>query len=198
MSEMAEIGERSQRLVSDFLTRQAEKGMLRNPDPMNIGKAFMEMTTAMMTDPAKLVRAQIALWQDYMDLWKSTSERMMGLDAPQTAEPDKGDRRFRDGAWSENEVFNFIKQSYLLTSRWLQSTVSDVDGLEDETAKKLDFFTRQFVNALSPSNFVMTNPEVLRTTVESGGENLINGLKNLLDDLERGKGKLNISMTDKD
>ena len=135
MSEMAEIGERSQRLVSDFFTRQAEKGMTRTPDPMNIGQAFMEMTAAMMTDPAKMVRAQMALWQDYMDLWKSTSERMMGLNAPQVAEPDKGDRRFRDGAWSENEVFNFIKQSYLLTSRWLRSTVREVDGLEDETAK---------------------------------------------------------------
>jgi len=123
MSEMAEIGERGQRLVSEFIARQAKEGVIRDPDPMNIGRAFMEMTAAMMTDPAKLVRAQMALWRDYMNLWKSTSERMMGLDAPQTAEPDKGDRRFRDGAWSENEVFNFIKQSYLLTSRWLRSTV---------------------------------------------------------------------------
>lgn len=198
MNEMTEIGERSQRLVSEFLARQAAEGLIRDPDPMNIAQAFMEMATKMMTDPAKLIRAQMALWQDYMDLWRSTSERMMGRDAPQTTEPDKNDRRFRDDAWSENEVFNYIKQSYLLTSRWLRSTVRDVDGLDDETAKKLDFFTRQFVNALSPSNFVMTNPEVLRATVMTGGENLISGLKNLLGDLEQGKGKLNISMTDKD
>src|ERR1019366_8381338 len=89
-----------------------------------------------------------------------------------------------------------IKQSYLLTARWLQSTVKQVDGLDDKTARKVDFYTRQFVDAMAPSNFVLTNPEVLRATIESRGENLLNGLKNLLDDLDRGKGHLAISMTD--
>jgi len=204
MTEMAEIGERSQRLVSDFLARQAEQfgqGGIHtadSADPMNIGQAFMEMTSAMMANPGKMVQAQITLWEDYMELWKSATERLMGQNTPATVEPEKGDRRFRDDAWNEIEVFNFIKQSYLLTSRWMQSTVRDVEGLDDETAKKVDFFTRQFTNALSPSNFVMTNPEVLRATAEQSGENLINGLKNLLGDLERGSGKLKISMTDED
>src|SRR5204863_2686191 len=104
--------------------------------------------------------------------------------------------RFRDEAWSDNALFDFIKQSYLLTARWVQSSVKDVAGLDERTARKVDFYTRQFVDAIAPSNFVLTNPEVLRATIESRGENLLNGLKNLLGDLERGKGRLAISMTD--
>ena len=195
---MADIAERSQKLVTEFLTQQAADGSLGNADPLNIGNAFMEMTAKMMADPAKLVQAQMNLWQDYLTLWQETANRMMGggNGEEQMIEPDKGDRRFKDDSWTENEVFNYIKQSYLLSARWLQSTVGEVEGLDDKTAQKVDFYTRQFVDALSPSNFVMTNPEVLRATVESGGENLVNGLQNLLDDLERGKGKLAISMTD--
>src|SRR5690606_25499348 len=83
-----------------------------------------------------------------------------------------------------------------LTARWMQSTVKDVEGLDDKTAQKVDFYTRQFVDAMAPSNFVMTNPEVLRATLASGGENLVKGLNNLLSDLESGKGRLRIKMTD--
>src|SRR5439155_23511552 len=99
------------------------------------------------------------------------------------------DRRFRDQAWRDNALFDFIKQSYLLTARWVQGAVKQVEGLDERTARKVDFYTRQFVDAIAPSNFVMTNPEVLRATLESRGENLLNGLKNLLDDIERGKGR---------
>ena len=194
---MAEIAERSQKLVSDFLERQSEDGNGNAQiDPMNVGGAFMEMTARMMADPSKMFQAQMNLWQDYMRLWQTTAQRMWGGDAETVVEPTREDRRFRDPAWDENQLFDFIKQSYLLTARWMQSTVNEVEGLDDKTAKKVDFYTRQFVDALAPSNFLMTNPEVLRTTLESGGENLVKGLQNLLDDLERGKGQLSIKMTD--
>ncbi|HJT08205.1 MAG TPA: class I poly(R)-hydroxyalkanoic acid synthase, partial [Stellaceae bacterium] len=194
---MAEIAERSQRLVMEFLARQNGEGM-GMADPLNIGNAFIEMTTRLMADPGKLIQAQMSLWQDYMTLWQRTTERFLGGQAEPLVEPSPSDRRFKDAAWSESTLFDFIKQSYLLTARWLQSTVKDVDGLDDKTAKKVDFYTRQFVDAMAPSNFVLTNPEVLRTTIESGGENLVNGLKHVLDDLERGKGRLMIKMTDMD
>lgn len=193
---MAAIAERSQKLVADFLARQQAGGGAGNLDPLNIGAAFMEMTGRMMADPAKLVQAQMNLWQDYMRLWQSTAQRMMGQEAEPIATPERGDRRFKHPEWDENELFDFVKQSYLLTARWMQSTVKDVEGLDDKTAQKVDFYTRQFVDAMAPSNFLMTNPEVLRATLESGGENLVNGLNNLLDDLERGKGRLKIKMTD--
>ena len=195
---MTNIAERSQRIVTEFLTRQAGDSALGTADPLNIGEAFLQMTAKLMSDPAKLVEAQINLWQDYLSLWQSTARRLMGEDSKPVVEADKGDRRFKDELWEQNEVFDFIKQSYLLTSRWMQGVVNNVEGLDNQTAKKVDFYTRQFIDAMSPSNFVATNPEVLRATVESGGENLLKGLNHLLEDLERGKGKLSIRMTDLD
>ena len=195
---MTDIAEKSQKLVSDWLERQIRDGGGAPLDPLNIGGAFMEMTARMMADPAKLMQAQMTLWQDYMTLWQSTTRRMLGDSAEPAAAPDRGDRRFLDPAWDENQLFDFIKQSYLLTARWLRTTVEDVDGMDGGTAKKTDFYTRQFVDAMAPSNFILTNPEVLRATLESGGDNLVKGLRNLLRDLERGDGRLNIKMTDHD
>ncbi|MBI5162792.1 MAG: class I poly(R)-hydroxyalkanoic acid synthase [Magnetospirillum sp.] len=191
------IAERSQRLVADFLARHAGDNTF-NADPLNIGNAFFDMTSKMMSDPARLVEANLSLWQDYMALWQNTAKRMMGEVPEPVAKPDPTDRRFKDEMWEENEVFDYIKQSYLLSARWVQGLVTGVEGLDDHSAQKVDFYTRQFVDAMAPSNFVLTNPEVLRTTIESGGENLVKGLNNLLDDLERGKGRLSIRMTDYD
>lgn len=192
---MADIASRSQRIVMEFLRRQGDDGM-PGLDPMNIGGAFLEMTARMMANPAKLVQAQLGFWQDYMLLWQNTARRLMGETPDPVAAPAVGDRRFKHEDWQENEVFDFIKQSYLLSARWIQNVVKDVEGLDDRTAQKVDFYTRQFVDAMAPSNFLMTNPEVLRRTVETGGENLVRGLNNLLADLERGKGNLQIRMTD--
>src|SRR6185437_6639566 len=191
---MAEIAERSQKLVLDFMARQGGQG-IGMADPLNVAGAFVEMTQRLMADPAKLMQAQVTLWQDYMALWQHTAERFLGAKTAPLVEPPPGDRRFKDAAWTESTLFDFIKQSYLLTARWLQTTVKEIDGLDDKTARKVDFYTRQFVDAMAPSNFVLTNPEVLRTTFESGGENLVNGLRHVLDDLERGKGRLMIKMT---
>src|SRR5687768_13699098 len=194
---MARIAEQSQRLVADFVQRnQFQNASGGGMDPMAMGRAFMEMTARLMSDPAKLMEAQSSLWQDYMNLWQSTAKRMMGQESDPVIAPAKDDRRFKDAAWQDNQVFDFVKQSYLLTARWLQSTVQNVEGLDDKTARKIDFYTRQFVDAMAPSNFVMTNPEVLRATIDSRGENLVKGLENLLEDLERGKGQLKIRMTD--
>jgi polyhydroxyalkanoate synthase len=194
---MAKIAEQSQRLVSEFLARNPVD-LDAQADPLNVGRAFLEMTTRLMSDPQKLFEAQVSLWQDYMNLWQTTARRMMGEPAEPVIQPAPGDRRFKDEAWQDNQVFDFIKQSYLLTARWLQSTVKEVNGLDTKTAQKVDFYTRQFVDAMAPSNFALTNPEVLRATAESGGENLIKGLQHLLEDLERGKGKLQVKMTDLD
>jgi polyhydroxyalkanoate synthase len=198
---MTQIAERSQRLVGDFLSRQAEgngESPIGHGDPLNIGGAFMEMTKAMMNNPSAVMQAQVNLWSDYMNLWQTTTRRMMGQEAEPVIEPEREDRRFRDESWSENAIFDYIKQSYLLSARWMQNTVRDVEGLDDKTARKVDFYTKQFADALAPTNFLMTNPEVIKATLDSKGENLVNGLENLLDDLEHGKGKLKIAMTDRD
>jgi polyhydroxyalkanoate synthase len=196
---LAGIAERSQRLVADFLSRQSKGAPAANSgmaDPMAIGAAFFELTARMMADPGRLIEAQMALWNDYLTLWQRTAERLMGQPAEPVIQAAADDRRFRDRAWSDNAIFDYIKQSYLLTARYVQGAFREVGGLDEHTARKVDFYTRQFVDAMAPSNYVLTNPEVLRATVDSGGENLVNGLQNLLDDLERGKGRLAISMTD--
>lgn len=207
---LADITERSQKLISDFMARQAaetaegqpDAALPDSPDPLNVTNAFMDLTAKLLADPSKLMQAQMAWWQDSLELWQRTAQGLMapestGSDAP-VIEPAKGDRRFRDDAWQENELFNYIKQSYLLTARLVHDMTHDVDGLDEKAAQKVDFYTRQFVDALSPTNFLATNPAVLRETAESGGENLLRGLNNLLNDLERGKGQLKISMTDMD
>ncbi|MEZ5648861.1 MAG: class I poly(R)-hydroxyalkanoic acid synthase [Alphaproteobacteria bacterium] len=197
---MAQIAERSHRIVAQFLSRQQEENhnSFGMSDPLNVGAAFLEMTKRLMADPGKLVQAQVDLWSAYMQLWQNTAQRFMGLETTPIASPSPEDRRFKDAAWQDNVLFDFVKQSYLLSARWLQSTVRDVEGLDEKTAKKVDFYTRQFVDAMAPSNFLLTNPEVLRTTLETGGENLVRGLENLVKDLEEGKGSLAIRMTDPD
>ncbi len=199
---MASIAERSQRIVQEFLEKQdgasSGRDSMGMSDPLNIGAAFLEMTTKMMADPARMFQAQLGLWQDYMSLWQATTSRMLGGASEPVVEAERTDRRFKDQAWDESYVFDYIKQTYLLTARWMQKTVQDVDGLDDKTRRKVDFYTRQFVDAMAPSNFVVSNPEVLRATMESGGENLVKGLENLVSDLERGHGKLDIRMTDQE
>jgi len=192
---MADVAERSQRIVTDFLKRQGTDAA-PGPDPLNIGNAFLEMTTRLMANPARLMQAQIGFWQDYLTLWQNTARRMLGEQPPPVIDEGKADKRFKDDAWRENEVFDFIRQSYLLSARFFTNVVQTTEGLDQKTAQKVDFYTRQFVDAMSPSNFLMTNPEVLRRTAETGGENLLKGLSNLLADLERGKGQLRIRMTD--
>ena len=194
---MASIAERSQRIVQDWLKRQSE-GAPAKPDPLNIGHAFLEMTAKLMANPAKLLQTQLGFWQDYMSLWQSTTRRMMGIASQDIIKGDPKDKRFKDEAWKDNEVFDFIRQSYLLSARYVNDVVKDAEGLDPATAQKVDFYARQFIDAMSPSNFLFTNPEVLRKTAETGGENLIKGLNNLLSDLERGKGDLRIKMTDTD
>lgn len=193
---MADVTERSQRIVAQWLNRQSND--TPDLDPLNIGGAFMEMSAKLAQNPHHLMQAGLGFWQDYMMLWQNTAQRMLGGQAKPVIEGDPKDRRFKDDAWRENEVFDFIKQSYLLSSRYIQEVFKHTNELDPKSAQKLDFFARQYIDALSPSNFVMTNPEVLRKTVETGGENLLRGLNNMLADLERGKGRLAIKMTDMD
>ncbi len=191
---MSDIAERSQRLVLEWLKRQGSEE--HRPDPLGVGTAFLEMTARLMAHPGKVIQAQIGFWQDYVTLWQNTAKRMIGMPADSVIDAPAGDRRFKDNAWRENEIFDFIKQSYLLSARYVQEVVKQAEGLDPKTAAKVDFYARQFMDAMSPSNFVLTNPEVLRKTAESGGENLLRGLNNLLTDLEQGKGRLRIKMTD--
>jgi polyhydroxyalkanoate synthase subunit PhaC len=192
--EVAALAERSRKVMADFMAKQAEDA--KNPDPLNIAGAFGQMMTSLMQNPAKLWEMQQAYWADAMKLWTATAQRFWGQAAEPVISPPAEDRRFKDKDWSENATFDFIKQSYLLTAKYMQNAVKAAEGLDDKAQKKVEFYTKQFVDAMAPTNFAATNPEVVRATIESKGDNLVRGLKNLLTDIERGKGRLSIRMTD--
>ena len=191
---LAGIAVRSQRLMMDFLTRRPDLGGLS--DPTGIGQAFLDVTAKMIADPMSIAQMQLDLWWKHVKLLQRTTERLTGITNKSDHRPVAADRRFRHSAWTENFLFDYIKQSYLFSAEAILSAVNRVDGLNPKAAHKVDFYTRQFVDAMAPSNFLVTNPEVLQTTIETGGENLLRGLTNLLDDLERGRGQLAVTMTD--
>jgi polyhydroxyalkanoate synthase len=192
----AEVAQRASKLITDHVQRQVKKGIAPPADDLGIAQAFMDMMAKMLANPYKLAQQQMNLVWDYFSLWQHASLRMMGMHGAPVAAPVKGDKRFKDQEWEEHFLFDFIKQSYLITARHIHDSVSNVEGLDDNSKKKVNFFTRQFIDALSPSNFAVTNPEVLRETVKSHGQNLLNGFNNLLRDIEEGDGQLRVKMTD--
>ncbi|HEX5092765.1 MAG TPA: alpha/beta fold hydrolase, partial [Burkholderiales bacterium] len=194
---LQEVAQRSSHILQAFGQKQVEKTLQSAvADELGIAKAYMDLYSRMLMDPSALAAASINFWMDSMRLWQSSWLRMLGQDAPAVVQPAKGDARFKDQEWSDNFLFDYIKQSYLIAARHIQHAVAGVQGLPEESEKKIAFFTRQYVDALAPSNFVATNPQVLRETLASGGQNLIKGLNNLLGDIEKGGGQLRISMTD--
>ncbi|HBR67994.1 MAG TPA: class I poly(R)-hydroxyalkanoic acid synthase [Rhodospirillaceae bacterium] len=170
----------------------------KSVDPLNISKTYMDMIQRTMSDPQKFWELQNTFWNDWANLLQHSTLKFLGQESEDTIAPAEGDRRFRAEEWQKSALFDFIKQSYLLTCRWMQNTVREAEGLSDQERKKLDFYTQLYANAISPTNFAMTNPEVIKETLKTGGDNLVRGLKNLIDDLERGKGELKISTTDYD
>ncbi|HEX5314729.1 MAG TPA: class I poly(R)-hydroxyalkanoic acid synthase, partial [Gammaproteobacteria bacterium] len=193
---LASAADKSAKLIGEFAARNAGRQAAVASDELGLGKAFMELAANMLANPARMAEGQMRLWRDYMNLWQTSMLRMIGGQALPVVEPAQGDKRFKDACWHEHFLFDYIKQSYLITARWLHEQVASVEGLSEPAKKKVRFFTRQYIDALAPSNFALTNPEVFRETVASGGQNLVRGLNNLLDDIERGNGQLRISMTD--
>jgi polyhydroxyalkanoate synthase subunit PhaC len=191
--------ERGQRVAAEAMREQMNSNGFQLPDPGVISKAFMRAGAGLMNDPEKLMAAQTAYWRGFTELCQATGQRLAGEAqapaAPPAAAPAHGDRRFQDKAWDADPYFKFVKDAYFLGARALQDTLPKAQGLDPHTRHMVEFYTRQIVDALAPSNFVATNPKVLRETVESGGENLRHGLENYLDDVERGHGRPAIKMT---
>jgi polyhydroxyalkanoate synthase len=193
----SDIALKSGQLLARHLARHASGGAAAPHDEFGIAQAFFEAWAKLAADPLRLAQVQFKLWQDYMALWQRSMLKLFGHTVKPVAEPAKGDRRFKHEDWERNFLFDYIKQSYLIAARHLHQAMREIEGLDEATAKKVDFYTRQYVDALSPSNFLLTNPEVLRETVASGGQNLLRGLNNLLDDLLAGDGEaLRLRMSD--
>jgi polyhydroxyalkanoate synthase len=161
-------------------------------------RTMTDISQRWLSEPNKLVEAQTELMQGYAEIWNATFQRMMGQEPEPVARPESGDNRFKDPEWSTNPYFDYWKQVYLLTSRWAEDMLEHTEGLDEEERHKAQFHLRQVTSALAPSNFPMTNPEVFRETLSSNGRNLVEGMTNLVKDLEKSDDLLKISQTDSD
>lgn len=192
---------KSQKLMSEVVQKALEgEAVLPKADPFNAAPEFGEVWNHIVHQPELMMQAQADLMKGYLDLWSNTTKRFMageddGGGAP-VIEPEKGDKRWKSEDWSANPVFDAIKQSYLLNQHFLMGLVRNVEGVDERTRRKVEFLTRQMTDALSPTNFALTNPDVLRETMASRGENLTRGLQNLMSDLEAGHGRLALRQTD--
>jgi polyhydroxyalkanoate synthase len=199
---MAEVFDISSQIWQRFLANQLQEGGPKHPDPLNAWPTFAALYRTMWDNPKQVAdmtlefwAAQTQLWQNSMLKWLGAKEAVQEIDLPHMM---KADKRFSHKDWSENALFDYLKQSYLLTSGWIQDSVANVGEMDPKERRKAAFYTRQFVEAMNPANFFALNPEVLEATANEKGENLVRGLRMMLEDLERGKGKLLIRQTDMD
>ena len=175
-----------------------EKGETRDTlsEPMaDMVKTFSKLSEFWLSDPQRALEAQTRLYAGYMDVWTRAARR---LQAPGEAPEETGpkDKRFQDPEWSRNAFFDFLRQTYLVTSKWASDLVVHAEGLDEHTRHKAEFYVRQISNAISPSNFILTNPELFRETVSSSGENLVRGMRMLAEDITAGKGELKLRQSD--
>jgi polyhydroxyalkanoate synthase len=164
-------------------------------DVVDMVKTIGHVTQYWLSDPQRAVELQASLGRAYLDLWAGAVKRMTGEEAKPVVAPDPKDKRFADPEWSQNQFFDFLKQAYLLTSQWADRLVKDAD-VDPRTRQKAEFYIKQIANAISPSNFVLTNPELLRETLSENGANLARGMHLLTEDIKAGHGNLKITQSD--
>jgi polyhydroxyalkanoate synthase len=186
----------AQGAIAEQALRQADRPAALTPDPFHVAPSLTEVMNRLAAEPDRLVRAQADLLSRYMELWQATSRRLAGETVAPVAVPAKGDKRFADPDWAANPVFDVMKQSYLLTSDWLNELVSNVDQVDPLAKRRVEFFMKMLTDAFSPSNFLLSNPAALRELVATNGESLVRGIENFAADLARGGGHLAISQTD--
>ncbi|MCR5875739.1 class I poly(R)-hydroxyalkanoic acid synthase [Phenylobacterium sp. J426] len=188
----------AQGAIAEMALRQADRPAALSPDPFNVTPALTQVMNRLAAQPDRLMRAQADLFSRYLELWQSAARRVSGEAVDPVVQPAKGDKRFADPDWSENPVFDVIKQSYLLTSNWLNGLVSEVDGVDPLEKRRVEFFMKMLTDAFSPSNFLASNPAALKEVMATGGESLVKGMENFAADLARGGGQLSIAQTDYD
>ena len=188
----------AQGAIAESALRQAERPAALTPDPFHVAPALTDILGRIASQPERLVRAQADLFQRYLELWQSAARKATGQVVTPVVEPAKGDKRFLDPDWSENPVFDVIKQSYLLTSNWLNTLISDVENADSMTKRRVEFFMKMLTDAFAPTNFLVSNPAALREVMATQGASLLQGMENFAEDLGRGGGQLAISQTDYD
>ena len=194
-SMMGDMFARSQKLLAESMVP-----VRRELDPMNVAPALVSAGEKAALDPQRLLQSNYALWQEHMALWRDSAAKLMETEAGDGGRPggpgDVRDKRFRDPSWETRPQFDFLRRSYLITSRWLVDTMASIEGLSPSEREKLVFHTKLLADAFAPSNFLLTNPQVLERIRETGGQSVLDGMKNLERDLDPTTGRLNILMND--
>ena len=193
---LAKAAVTAQGAIAESALRQAERPAALSADPFHVGPAMVDVMSKLANQPQNMMRAQADLFNRYMELWSATSRRIYGQETQPVVEPARGDKRFNDPEWRDNLVFDVMKQSYLVTSNWLNDLVTHVDGVDPMSRRRVEFFTKALTDAFSPSNFLISNPAALRKAVETHGESILKGAENFASDLARGGGQLAISQTE--
>jgi polyhydroxyalkanoate synthase len=186
----------AQAAIAEAALRQADRPGALSPDPFHVAPAMTEVMGKLAANPDKLFKAQADLFSRYMDLWTVAARRAAGEDVAPAVAPARGDKRFNAPEWSENPVFDTMKQSYLLTADWLNTLMGSVEDIDPRTRRRAEFFTKLLTDAFSPSNVLASNPAALKAMVDTQGESLVKGMEQFAADIERGGGQLAISQSD--
>jgi len=195
---IARLVEEGGKTLAAYL-KPREEGKIKSgaaDDVAEVVKTVGQVAEYWLSDPQRALELQTSLGRAYLDLWSGAVKRMAGEQAAPVAAPDPKDKRFADPEWSQNQFFDFLKQGYLLTVQWGERLVEDAAGIDEHTRAKAAFYVKQIANAISPSNFVLTNPELLRETLSSNAENLVRGMHMLGEDIKAGQGHLKIRQSD--
>lgn len=185
---LAEAAIESQALLNEVLaTSNPGAGLSANPDPFGVGGTYGRLGQSLASNPQALLNANLELWTGWISLWKDfTLGQISGAQ----------DKRFSDPEWSSNPAFEFMRKAYELNSSWMMSLLDAAPDLSPSEKRKAQFYTRQTIDALSPTNFFATNPAALRAMLKTGGQSLVDGLRNARADIAKGGGRLSISQSD--
>lgn len=194
MQNLMQLAEEYGKAYQDLLSRQKE--MLNSAAMKEYANTMFSVTAKMLENPENFIRQQTELGSAYLKIWGNVLAKSMGQETTPLYQPDLKDRRFRDPTWQDNFLFDFLKQSYLVTAQHVRDHVQKLEGYDEKTIRKFDFYIQQYLDALSPSNFPLTNPKVVKETLDSKGDNLLRGFRNMMDDLKDSKGFPQIKTTD--
>jgi|TARA_X000000368_G_scaffold73974_1_gene54378 polyhydroxyalkanoate synthase len=176
-----------------IIASKSKKQQITQPNQDLYYKAAAKYFSEILSNPSKLIENQVKYYKSSLETWSDVQRYFL---KQENNNSKKNDKRFRSVTWEENPYFKMIKQQYLTSSDIIQETITGIDGLSHPEQKQITFFTKQMLEFFSPTNFLMTNPDALQEAMETKGQSLVNGLENLVDDLEKNDGEFNVSLTD--
>ena len=176
-----------------IIASKSKKQQITQPNQDLYYKAAAKYFSEILSNPTKLIENQVKYYKSSLETWSDVQRYFL---KQENNNSQKNDKRFKSVTWEENPYFKMIKQQYLTFSDIIQETINGIDGLSHPEQKQITFFTKQMLEFFSPTNFLMTNPDALQEAMETKGQSLVNGLENLVDDLEKNDGEFNVSLTD--